>query len=138
MANLTLSRQLGIQATPCKATSKRTGLPCGQYCKPGHVTCKWHGGNTPLAIEKAKTRLAHLIPQADGALTALIAQTDHLPSRMAAVKEVYDRVEGPLRQTAQVAVGVAIHFGTDWQDEVPVQATIEPVEGEISEPSDGD
>ena len=122
----------------CKAKSKQTGFQCGLNVSKGFDLCRFHGGRSPNAIKKASERLAHLIPAADMALSELVMQSAHLPSKLGAVKEVYDRVNGPLRQTTQVGVGVAIHFGTDWQDEVPVQATIEPVEGEISEPSDGD
>jgi hypothetical protein len=57
-----------------------------------------------------------MLPKAERALTELLDQTDHLPSRLNAVKEVHDRALGPVRgQTHENNVGVVVQVGIGWQ-----------------------
>lgn len=43
----------------CKAKSKRTGERCKQYCAPGKIVCKWHGGASNGAPKGSKNHLIH-------------------------------------------------------------------------------
>lgn len=63
----------------------------------GQKVCRVHGGGSPQALKKARERLAALVPEADRALADMVTQRDHLPTTLNAVKEVYDRVEGPVK-----------------------------------------
>jgi hypothetical protein len=47
-----------LRRVRCRATSKRTGERCGQWCAPGHVVCYAHGGRSPQAVRSAKVRAA--------------------------------------------------------------------------------
>ena len=115
----------------CHAHSTRTKLLCEKWAIAGGVVCPTHGGSNKAVKAKAQDRLMKQADRFAGRLIELSEQDEHLPTAVAATRDGLDRTLGPVRQTTQVAVGVAIHFGTDWQDEVPVQATIEPVEGVI-------
>ena len=44
-------------AQKCSATSKRTGKRCGAWAVPGLNVCKWHGGGTAAAQDKAARSL---------------------------------------------------------------------------------
>lgn len=43
----------------CKATSKRTGERCKQWCAPGKKVCKWHGGASNGAPKGSKNHFIH-------------------------------------------------------------------------------
>jgi hypothetical protein len=47
-----------LRRVRCRATSKRTGERCGQWCAPGHLVCYAHGGRSPQAIRSARVRAA--------------------------------------------------------------------------------
>jgi hypothetical protein len=41
----------------CWGRSKKTGQQCGQASRPGQHICRFHGGNAPQNVAKAKERL---------------------------------------------------------------------------------
>lgn len=44
-------------AVRCRATSKRTGQQCGNFCSPGHHVCRHHGAGAPQTKQRAEERV---------------------------------------------------------------------------------
>lgn len=87
-----------------------TGRQCEAARLYGQKVCGAHGGRSPQALVKAKERLALFIPEADRTLLAMIQQREHLPTALNAVKEVYDRVEGTVKNGG-VGSGIQVQVG---------------------------
>ena len=71
-----------------------------------------------------------MLPKAERALNELLDQTDHLPSRLNAVKEVHDRALGPVRggeqgkSGVQVNIGIFGHPAIAWESEPVVDVEV--------------
>lgn len=76
----------------CTGHSRRTGLACRGTRIPGGNVCITHGGRIKQVRKKAEQRiLAQLDPTMDR-LMDLRDQSNHLPTALAAVKEILGRI----------------------------------------------
>lgn len=117
-----------------------SGRQCEQPRLYGQQVCGTHGGRSPQALKKARERLAKLIPEADRTLYDMLKQRAHLPTALNAAKEVYDRVEGPVKggekgSGIQVQVGFLMPKEIGGQPAVGVRVLTDgqSVEGDVVE-----
>jgi hypothetical protein len=103
----------------CTAKSKRSGELCGKYAMKGQRTCEFHGGKTPVALEKAQAaieladlRLRGLTPKAVAVLEGLIDTGNSEAVILGAVKDILDR--GGLKAKDRVEVEASITVTRPW------------------------
>jgi hypothetical protein len=108
----------------CTAHSTRTGERCKRAPINGGTVCHMHGGSAPQVKAKAADRLAELIDPAIRRLEHLIDDADTDSVRLAAVKDVLDRVGLGARQKVDIEVRIRVmaeRLGLD-PDEVLAEA----------------
>lgn len=87
----------GYQPSPCRATSKATGKPCGRTAEPGATVCRYHGGAAPQVKRKAALRLLELVDPAIATLAREMANADRSSDRQRAANSILDRAGVPRR-----------------------------------------
>ena len=103
----------------CTAKSKRSGDLCGNFALKGHRTCAFHGGKTPIALEKAKEaiersdlELRGLSTKAVAVLRALLDEGNSESVMLGAAKDVLDR--GGLKAKDRLEVEASITVTRPW------------------------
>lgn len=88
----------GYRPSPCRATSKATGKPCGRTAEPGATVCRYHGGAAPQVKRKAALRLLELVDPAIATLARTMTDnTAPHAARLRAAENVLDRAGVPRR-----------------------------------------
>ena len=83
----------------CKAHTNqgpRRGLPCALYAIRGGTVCPYHGGRAKQVKAAAERKLREMVPLAHDAIEQCLTQNAHMPSKLGAAKEVYNRTLGPV------------------------------------------
>lgn len=75
----------------CTARKRGTQELCGQAASPGQRVCRFHGGASPQAKNKARLRLAELVAPAIATLAREMAQATSSSDRMKAANSILDR-----------------------------------------------
>tara|TARA_R110000751_G_scaffold34718_2_gene85607 strand:+ start:112 stop:465 length:354 start_codon:yes stop_codon:yes gene_type:complete len=102
----------------CTAHSKRSKELCEKWAMKGQRTCKYHGGNTPVALAKAKTmiELAELRVRglSDDAVDALerLLRADSESVVLGAAKDLLDR--GGLKAKDRIELDTNITVTRPW------------------------
>src|SRR5690625_1575587 len=74
----------------CTARKRGTDELCRHVAAPGQRVCKFHGGASPQAKNKARMRLAELVAPAIVTLAREMAQADKSSDRLAAANSILD------------------------------------------------
>lgn len=74
----------------CKAIRK-DGTRCKRFAIKGGFVCPTHGGSAPQVKSKAAKRLLAMVEPSIIRLEALVHQSEHLPTALAAVRTVLER-----------------------------------------------
>jgi hypothetical protein len=103
----------------CTAKSKRSGELCGNYAMKGQRTCAFHGGKTPVALEKAKRAIERadlalrgLTPKAVAILEGLLDTGASEAVVLGAAKDILDR--GGLKAKDRIEVEASITVTRPW------------------------
>lgn len=75
----------------CKATSKHTGLRCGQWAVFGTTVCHYHGGKAPQVLQAARERILEAAHPAISELIRIAHEGEDDDVRLRAVKDILDR-----------------------------------------------
>jgi hypothetical protein len=70
--------------------------PCKAHAIKGGFVCWHHGGKAPQVRAKAQKRMLALVEPSIIRLGALIAQDDHKPTALGAIRTVLERAEQPI------------------------------------------
>jgi hypothetical protein len=95
---------VGPNNSPCKAKSKRTGLPCRQPAIPGGTVCHYHGGAAPQTKAAAVRRLEAAADSLAARLVRIALDSADENTAIRAISTALDRAGVTAKQA--VAVGV--------------------------------
>jgi hypothetical protein len=88
--------------------------------------CRFHGGASPQAKQKAQERLLALEPRAVRVLGTLLDRDDAPHVQLAAVKDVLDRTMGKAPQAVDVSGPASGPIEFRWAGDAPWRTTPEP------------
>jgi hypothetical protein len=77
----------------------------------GLRVCRFHAGNTKQANAKAQERLDAMLERAVERVGELSEQGEHLPTALAASKQILDRTLGPTQTKSPAGTGIVVNVG---------------------------
>lgn len=95
-------------ARRCAATSRQTGEQCKNAPIKGGTVCRFHGGGSPQAKQKAALRLAALVDPAIATLGREMVKAEKSSDRQRAANSILDRAGITRGQSAELDVARAL------------------------------
>lgn len=107
----------------CRATSKQSGQRCKKPCGPGAVVCSFHGGKTPIALEKARERVVE--QRARKVLADLGENPAPLGNPLVALEDVARRMIALTEVTGDLVADLkAIRYATDGGEQTRAELAV--------------